>query len=80
MNSFDRPYLERRDNLYTFNSFKALTRFFMEWIPTEEISKEVEKVDADFVPRKDATDEELRLQKIKKVEVRLLRRLKNSPG
>jgi len=67
---------ERRTHRYTFTSMKALRGYFGAWLADEEIEDLIETAKMGFTERAGCSDEETRLQFLKKCEyqaVRLLR-------
>lgn len=71
------PLDERRSSRYTFTSRKVLVRYFSSWLPEEEIEEIVEKAKTDFVTRQGYSEEETRLQFLKKCEYSLVRLLRS---
>ena len=66
---------DRRSQNYGFESVDSMTVFFSKWIPENEIQGLVEDAETDFLPRKDSSDQETRLQRIQKAEFAIVRRL-----
>ena len=73
----DYPLDERRTDRYTFTTLKALEKYFRAWLPKDMIREQVERAKVGFVRRADASDEETRLQLIKKCEYMLVRLLRS---
>ena len=68
---------ERRTDRYTFTTLKALVKYFMAWLPKELIKEKVELAKQGFVPRAGISEEETRLQFLKKCEYMLVRLLRS---
>jgi hypothetical protein len=68
---------ERRTNRYTFTSMKALRGYFRSWLADEEIEDLVENAKIGFTHRAGCSEEETRLQFLKKCEYQLVRLLRN---
>ena len=68
---------ERRTDRYTFTSLKALNRYFSAWLPEEEIEDLVNEAKGGFKTRNGCSDEETRLQFLKKCEYNLVRLLRS---
>lgn len=68
---------ERRTNRYTFTSLKALRSYFGAWLPEDEIEELVEKAKIGFTRRAGCSEEETRLQFLKKCEYQLVRLLRS---
>ena len=72
---------ERRRDGYGFDSLESMTGFFSRWILPGEIARVVVDCEASFLPRRDSTPGETRLQRIQKAEFAIVRLLirKNPP-
>jgi hypothetical protein len=68
---------ERRTSRYTFTSLKALRGYFNAWLAEEEIEDLVEKAKLGFTPRAGCSEDETRLQFLKKCEYQMVRLLRN---
>ena len=68
---------ERRTGRYTFTSLKALRGYFGAWLAEEEIEELVETAKIGFVQRAGCSEEETRLQFLKKCEYQMVRLLRN---
>jgi hypothetical protein len=68
---------ERRTNRYTFTSMKALQGYFSTWLAEEDIRQVVEDARIGFVVRRGASQEETRLQFLKKCEYSMVRMLRS---
>jgi hypothetical protein len=68
---------ERRTHRYTFTSMKALRGYFSTWLPEERIEELVENAKIGFVPRSGNSEEETRLQFLKKCEYQMVRLLRS---
>ncbi len=66
---------DRRSRKYGFESVDSMTVFFSKWIPPAEIHDLVQLSETQFLPRKDSSEQETRLQKIQKAEFAIVRRL-----
>src|SRR5262245_55868688 len=67
---------ERRTGRYTFTSMKALVNYFGTWLSEEEIDGMVKHAKIGFAIRSGATEEETRLQFLKKCEYSMVRLLR----
>lgn len=76
-NLSDYPLDERRTNRYTFTSVKALSRYFSAWLAKEEIEAMVDEAKIGFKNRHGCSDDETRLQFLKKCEYSLVRLLRS---
>ena len=70
---------ERRTNNYTFTNLKGLIRYFSTWLEKDEIDEVIEDSKQGFIVRAGCTQEETKLQMIKKVEYALVRILRKGP-
>lgn len=68
---------ERRTNRYTFTSMKALQGYFSTWLAEEDIRQVVEDAKVGFIVRRGASQEETRLQFLKKCEYCMVRMLRS---
>ena len=68
---------ERRTNRYTFTSLKALRGYFGAWLAEDEIEDLVENAKIGFTHRAGCSEEETRLQFLKKCEYKLVRLLRS---
>jgi hypothetical protein len=64
---------ERRNYNYTFSNEKDIVNFFVSYLAKEEIKKVLTDLHHNFKVRKESTDEETKLQFLKKAELELLR-------
>lgn len=71
------PLDERRTSRYTFTSLKALRGYFSAWLPEEEIEELVENAKIGFTRRAGCSEEETRLQFLKKCEYQMVRLLRS---
>ena len=71
------PLDERRTSRYTFTSMKSLKGYFEAWLGEEEIEELVENAKIGFTRRAGCSDEETRLQFLKKCEYQLVRLLRS---
>jgi hypothetical protein len=71
------PLDERRTSRYTFTTLKALKGYFRAWLAEEEIEELVENAKIGFTQRAGCSDEETRLQFLKKCEYKLVRLLRS---
>ena len=70
---------ERRTGNYTFTNLKGLIRYFSTWLEKDEIEEVIEGSKRGFVVRTGCSQEETKLQMIKKVEYALVRILRRGP-
>ncbi len=64
---------ERRTSNYTFTSMKGLSHYFSSWLEEEEVHQVIENAKVGFTIRDGISNEETKLQMIKKCEYALVR-------
>ena len=69
---------DRRSDNYTFTSIKGLSRYFSSWLDDEEIESVIEVAKVGFLLRAGTSNQETKLQFIKKCEYALVRILRKS--
>jgi hypothetical protein len=67
---------DRRTDNYTFTSIKGLSRYFESFLDEEEIEEVIENAKIGFLIRGETSNEETKLQLIKKCEYALVRILR----
>jgi hypothetical protein len=67
---------ERRSQHYTFEKQKRLVNFFSGWMDKKKIRNIIQNAQNSFVIRDGASDEDTRLQFLKKCEYSLLKQMK----
>ncbi len=70
---------ERRTDNYTFTNMKGLIRYFSSWLDDEDIDEVIENSKVGFTVRIGCSNEETKLQMIKKCEYALVRILRKGP-
>ena len=70
---------ERRTDSYTFTNMKGMIRYFSTWLDEEDIDEVIENSKVGFTVRIGCSNEETKLQMIKKCEYALVRILRKGP-
>ena len=70
---------ERRTDNYTFTNMKGLIRYFSTWLDEEDIDEVIETSKVGFAVRTGSSNDDTKLQLIKKCEYALVRILRKGP-